>query len=172
MPFLNRLLSRIATITPGGFSLRPALHRMRGVQLGRNVWISQWVYLDELYPEAITIGDNCTIGLRTSVFSHFHWGPRRAADGARPVVIEPNVFIGPHCVILPGVHIGEGAVIKAGSVIARNIPARVFWGDPGGRPIARITVPLGRESSYEDFVRGLRPLLSREAPSKAGTDES
>ncbi len=50
----QRLLAKLAFVVPGGDSLRPALHRMRGVQVGRSVWISQYVYLDELYPEAIS----------------------------------------------------------------------------------------------------------------------
>lgn len=156
---INGLFCRLAMFSPGGYTLRPWLHRSRGVKLGKNVWISQLIYLDELYPEGVTIGDNCTLGLRTSVFAHFHWGPR-AADGFKPVVIESNVFIGPHCVILPGVHIGEGAVIKAGSVVARNVPSRVFWGEPNGRPLAKLTVPLTPETSYEEFMRGFKPLAS------------
>jgi acetyltransferase-like isoleucine patch superfamily enzyme len=156
--FYQRFLAKLAFVFPGGDSLRPALHRLRGVQVGRNVWISQYVYLDELYPEAITIGDNCTLGLRTSVFTHFHWGPRRVRNGFRPVVIEPNVFIGPHCVILPGVTIGEGSVVKAGTAVTRSIPAGVFWGDSGGGPIARVRVPLTRNHSYEEFMAGLQPV--------------
>ena len=31
--------------------------------MGRNVWISQFVYIDELHPADVEIGDNCTIGL-------------------------------------------------------------------------------------------------------------
>jgi len=85
------------------------------------------------------------------------------------VVIEKNVFLGPHCVVLPGVTIGEGSVIKAGSVISRNIPPHVFWGDPGGRALARITVPLGPDSPYEDFVRGLRPYSSDNSPASDGS---
>lgn len=169
---ISALFGRLAMFSPGGYSFRPWLHHVRGVRLGKRVWISQLVYLDELYPEAITIGDNCTLGLRTSVFAHFHWGPHRPLNGCKPVVIEPNVFVGPHCVILPGVHIGEGAVIKACSVVARNIPPRVFWGEPNGRPLARITVPLTPESSYEDFIRGLKPLTSERVPrgDSAGSD--
>jgi acetyltransferase-like isoleucine patch superfamily enzyme len=131
------------------------------------VWISQFVYLDELYPEAVTIGDNCTIGLRTSIFAHFHWGPKRASDGFEPVVIENNVFVGPHCVILPGVRIGEGAVIKAGSVLTKNIPPRVFWGESRGRPLASVSVPLTPEYDFKEFVQGLRPpnLKDRSKPS-------
>lgn len=158
MGILKRLIGRLAFVLPGGDSLRPLIHRWRGVRMGKNVWIAQYVYLDEIYPEAITIGENCTIGLRTSVFSHFHWGPRRDGAGFKPVTLADNVFVGPHCVILPGVHIGEGAVIKAGSVVTRNVPPGVFWGRADDGPLAAATVPLTSQSSYEAFMRGLRPL--------------
>ncbi len=161
---IKRLLGRIAMLVPGGFTVRPALQRLNGVHVGKGVWISQWVYLDELYPESITIGNHSTIGMRTSIFAHFHWGPRREANGAKKVVIGDNVFIGPHCVILPGVRIGSGAVIKAGTVVTRSVPPNIFYGDSPGRPLARITVPVGANSPYEDFVRGLKPLEGKTAP--------
>lgn len=155
---LNRVLHKIAYIAPGGYSLRPRLHRLRGVKMGRNVWISQLVYIDELHPEAVTIKDNVTIGLRTSIFTHMYWGNRRSEGGYKEVVIEKNAFIGPHCLILPGVHVGEGAVVKGGSVLARNVPAHVFWGAAEPSAIAKVIVPLTAEHSYEEFVRGLRPI--------------
>ena len=151
-------MGRFALIAPGGYNFRPMLQRWRGVHIGRRVWISQMVYLDEIYPEAITIGDNSTIGIRSSVITHLHWGPRRGSGGYKSVTIGPGAFVGPHCVILPGVHIGEAAVIKAGSVVSRNVPPRVFWGGPEGRPLAAITVPLTPDSSYEQFIQGLKPL--------------
>ena len=86
---------------------RPWLPRRREVHIGEKVWISQYVYIDEIHPEGVTIGDNCTIGLRTSIFSHFYWGSRKDNNHGK-VVIEKNVFIGPHCVILPNVRIGGG----------------------------------------------------------------
>jgi hypothetical protein len=158
---ISRLLSRVAYFAPGGYSLRPTLHRWRGVKLGKGVWISQFVYIDELHPEAVTIGDNCTIGLRSSIFAHFYWGPRRAQNGLKPVVIGQDTFIGPHCVILPGVKIGAGCVIKAGTVLTRNVPDRTFWGPPDGGPLAEVTVPLTPAYSYEEFLRGLRPFRPR-----------
>ena len=137
------------------------LHRWRGVRTGRDVWISQCVYIDVLYPEAITLGNNVTIGFRTTIFAHCHWGGRRQEGGARPVVIEDNVYIGPHCVILPGIRIGKDSVIKAGSVLARNVPPRCFWGIQDGGPIAEVTVPLTTDHEYADFIKGLRPLKNR-----------
>jgi len=48
-----------------------------------------------------------------------------------PVVIEDDVFIGARCIILKGVTIGRGAVIGAGSVVARDIPENEIWcGNP------------------------------------------
>lgn len=152
---LGRVLHKLAFVVPGGFSLRPWLHRLRGATIGKNVWISQLVYIDELHPENVFIGDNCTIGLRTSVFTHFYWGPRKPTNNAR-VVIEKDVFIGPHCVILPNVRIGEGAVIKAGTVVSRNVPPHTLLGPPAVEALGVATVPLTPEHTYEEFIRGMR----------------
>ena len=49
----------------------------------------------------------------------------------RPVVIEDDVWIGPNATILKGVRIGAGAVIEAGSIITRDVPARArVMGNP------------------------------------------
>ena len=158
---INRILHKTAMVGPGGYSLRPKLHALRGVKVGINVWISQYVYIDELHPEAVSIGNNCTIGLRTSIFTHFYWGPRKSKNGYREVVIEDDVFIGPHCLILPGVRVGKGAVIKGGVTLTRNVPPYTFWGPPDSGPMAKVTVPLTNEYSYDEFIRGLRPIRNR-----------
>src|SRR3989337_2075877 len=119
---LNRFLLKLAYIMPGGYTLRPWLHKLRGAKIGKNVWISQFVYIDELHPELLTIDDNCTIGFRTSIFTHFYWGNKKLNLNQGEVVIEKDVFVGPHCVILPEVRVGQGAVIKAGTVVSRNVP--------------------------------------------------
>lgn len=155
---IQSVLGRMAWFAPGGELVRPQLHRWRGVQVGQRVWISKYVYIDELYPEAITLGDGSTLALRCSIFAHFHRGRRRDEGGFKAVVIEPEVFVGPHCVVLPGVRIGRGSVIKAGTVISRNIPPGVFWGANADGPLAKVTVPLTPDNSYEDFVRGLLPI--------------
>lgn len=157
----NRFLHKLAYVIPGGYAIRPQLHRIRGAKIGKNVWISQYVYIDELHPEAVTIGDNSTIGLRTSIFTHLYWGSRRPENGYSEVVIEKDAFIGPHCLILPGVRIGEGAVIKGGSVITRDVPPLTFWGPPATGPIGRVTVPLTSEHTYEEFVKGLKPIRKK-----------
>lgn len=160
---LSRVLHKLAFVAPGGFSLRPWLHRMRGARIGKNVWISQLVYIDELHPDNVTIGNNTTIGLRTSIFTHFYWGPRKPANDSK-VTIGDNVFIGPHCVILPNVNIGEGAVIKAGTVVNRNVPPHTILGSPPPHSLGIATVPLTPEHSYEEFTRGVRLRPERKLP--------
>jgi acetyltransferase-like isoleucine patch superfamily enzyme len=154
-------------IIPGGSTVRPFLHKLRGVKVGENVWISQYVYLDEIHPEAITIGDHSSIGLRTSVIAHLYWGPRKMTKHAGSVHIGNNVFVGPHCVILPHVTIGDGAVIAAGTVVSQNVPANAVWSTAKAGPIAMSTVPLTHNTSYELFSQGLRPFrVSKPASEK------
>ena len=164
---LSGVLNRLAAVCPGGHGVRPRLQRWRGADLGRNVWLGLYVYIDELHPEALSIGDNCSIGLRTSIFTHFYWGPKRRSASGR-VVIGRDVFVGPHCVILPNVRIGEGAVIKAGTVVTRNVPAFTFWGAPQAEALGRVTVPLTSAGGYAEFVRGIRPVERKRAGAAGG----
>lgn len=154
---LNKFLSKMAFIVPGGGTLRPWLHKLRGVKMSTNVWISQYVYIDELHPENIVIKENVSIGLRTSIFAHLYWG-RKCHNKPGIVTIEKDVYIGPHCIILPNVKIGEGSVIMAGTVVSRNVPPNVLYGYASASPVARVTCPLIEGNTYEDFVLGLRKL--------------
>jgi len=125
------------------------------------------VYIDEIHPTDVSIGDNCVIGLRTSIISHFYTGPRRPIGNGK-VVIEKDVFIGPHCVILPNVRIGEGAVIKAGTVVSRSVPAHAFWGAPSAENLGTATVPLNPQRTYDEFLQGLKLRVKRQKPFSVG----
>jgi acetyltransferase-like isoleucine patch superfamily enzyme len=72
------------------------------------------------------------IGLNTTILAH-EFLVREWRIGK--VVIEKDVTIGANCTILPGVIIGEGAVVSAMSLVNRDIPARSFW---GGVPVREI----------------------------------
>ena len=155
---LSSLLNRLAFICPGGYTLRPSLHRWRGVSIGKKVWLGLYVYIDDPHPAALSVGNNCSIGLRTSILTHFYWGPRRDRSNGK-VIIEDNVFVGPHCVILPNVRIGEGAVITAGTVVSRNVPAHTYWGTPPAQGLAEVSVPLTAEHTFAEFLRGMTPVV-------------
>lgn len=89
--------------------------------------------------EKISIGKNCLIAANTQIIDgsghdlSFDNPSNRinTIGDSNPVVIKNNVWIGANSIILPGVTIGEGSVIAAGSVVTRNIPPMVV---AGGNP--------------------------------------
>jgi maltose O-acetyltransferase len=111
-----------------------ALYRLRGTKIGQNVDISSMVFLDEAYPEFITIQDNVDIGPGTYIVVHdssLRCIQKDLPLSVSKVCIEENVYIGTSVVILPGVTIGKNSIIAAGSVVTRDIPPNsVAAGDP------------------------------------------
>ncbi len=59
--------------------------------------------------------------------------------------------------------IGDGAVIKGGTVVTRNVPPETLWGLPNAGPLAKVTVPLTPGHTHEEFVKGLRPIRSKKS---------
>lgn len=95
--------------------------------IGNNVGMSStrlWIH------ESARIGNNVKIGgcvLITDTDAHpmDYMARRSSNEGTKsaPVVIEDDVWIGAHCIILKGVTIGARSVIGAGSVVTKSIPA-------------------------------------------------
>ena len=83
------------------------------------------------------------------------------------MVIEKDAFIGPHCLIMPGVTVGEGAVVKGGTVLTSNVPPFTLWGYPNPEPLAKVSVTLTPEHSYEEFLMGLKPIRKKNNKNKS-----
>jgi acetyltransferase-like isoleucine patch superfamily enzyme len=87
----------------------------------------------------VRIGKNCLISSNCGIssYNHIQNSLNRAEDKAqdqhysKPVIIGDNVWIGMNSCILPGVNIGDNAIIGAGSVVTKNVPANEIWvGNP------------------------------------------
>ena len=93
------------------------------VHFGSDVSIAAFVHI--WGSGGVVIGDRVMIGTHTSITSLTHdYTARnmRVTLISQPVTIEDDVWIGSNCVILPGVKLGCGCVIGAGSVVTENIP--------------------------------------------------
>jgi acetyltransferase-like isoleucine patch superfamily enzyme len=153
----NRVLHLLARFLPGATGVRPLLHRLRGVKVGKNVFIGDDVYLENEHPEAVEIQTGVQISVRAIILAH--------TRGSGRIVIEKDAFIGPNTVIATSgdrtLRIGEGAVIGAGVVVTNDVPAHVFVASAAATPVANARVPLTRAEKMDDFVRGLAPLGRR-----------
>lgn len=162
----NRVLQLLALYAPGGDSLRPTLHRWRGVSIGDRTWIGFDTLIEPEYPRRVVIGDRVAIGIRVVILAHFaHRGiDRQSSSGASEhnvcVRIEDDVFVGPGAIIMPNVTIGRGSVVAAGSVVTRNVaPLTMVQGNPA-EPVAICGVPLGLDTPIKEFARRVRPISS------------
>nr|WP_286011456.1 acyltransferase [Methylovulum psychrotolerans] len=104
------------------------------VSIGDKVWINRSCafYPGYLKEAEIIIGNHVSIGPETSIFAAAHDYHRLdLPDIGKTVRIGDHVWIGGRCIILPGVEIGEGAVVGGGSVVTKNVaPYTVVAGNP------------------------------------------
>ncbi len=113
------------------YQVTVALHRLRGVKVGKQSHIARGVILDDRNPELINIGNGVAITSGVIILCHerdlsFYKVGMYAMDcpfKEGKVVIKDGAHIGIGSIILPGVTIGEGAVIGAGAVVSKDIPA-------------------------------------------------
>ena len=153
----HRMLHLLARFAPGATGFRPFLHRLRGVQIGKDVFIGDEVYLDNEYPERIEIQDGVQISIRATILAHTR-GPGR-------VILERDAYIGPHVLLVTSegkvLRIGEGAVVGAGCVITKDVDSHTLVMGEFGKAIAEVRLPLSRADRLEDFIKGLAPLKPR-----------
>jgi acetyltransferase-like isoleucine patch superfamily enzyme len=109
-----------------------------GVRIGRRVRIESGVYI----PPGTVIGDDVFIGPR-AVFTNDRYPPSRRLVGA---IVENEAVIGANATILPGVRIGERAVVAAGSVVTKDVPPDTIVAGVPARPI-------GTRREYEEKKR-------------------
>ena len=112
----------------------------KNIKIGKNVFINACCRFQD--QGGIEIGDGSLIGHNTTIATLNHdFNPAKRQNlTPRPVKIGKNVWIGSDCTILPGVEIGDGAIIGAGSVVTKSIPTNaVAVGNPA-RVIKEIEV--------------------------------
>ena len=114
--------------------------------IGNNCTINFGCYLDNR--RGIYIGNNVGIAHNSKIYTLGHdFNDSSFNTKGAPVIIEDNVFIFSNALIMPGVTIGEGAIVLSGSVITKNVEP---WSVVGGNPAKKIR-ERNREIEYKLF---------------------
>ena len=121
------LLKCLAKHMPS-YKVRCSLFRMAGYKIGRKVFIGEELIIrDELADKGmVKIGDRVAIADRVTliVSSNANFSKVRPlmGDVHRTIEICDDAWLGAGCIIFPGVMIGRGAVVGAGSIVTKNVP--------------------------------------------------
>jgi acetyltransferase-like isoleucine patch superfamily enzyme len=125
-----------------GFAVRSPVFRARfgcgpngEIRIGNNVFVNLGVTL--YASERISIGDHTLIGDQCVIYdTDFHQVHPGSEPRVSPITIGRNVWIGRGAFILPGVMIGDHAVVAAASVVTKDVPPRTVV---GGSPAHEIS---------------------------------
>lgn len=93
------------------------------LRIGKDVFINSGVMFTDL--GGITLADNVLIGPNATIISVNHpLDPQRRHEvEMKPVLIDENAWLGANSTILPGVTVGKNAVVAAGAVVTKDVPA-------------------------------------------------
>jgi acetyltransferase-like isoleucine patch superfamily enzyme len=118
--------------------LRIRLQRWRGVQIGKHVHIGPDSIIDYAYPCFVRIEDGASLAGGDYVLAHstpMECHVQNVESFVAPTVIGRNAWIGVNVTILPGVQIGEGAIVAAGAVVTHDVPAWTLVAGVPAKPI-------------------------------------
>jgi len=119
--------------------LRPHFMRRMGCHVDKGCFIGDHVKIDQGHADLITLEEGVSIAGGTRLlchqrdFSHYYVGSDYMKLGyiVKPIVLKKGCLIGMESFVMPGVIIGEGAIVGAGSLVTKDIPA---WTIAAGRP--------------------------------------
>ncbi|WKA55940.1 acyltransferase [Planococcus shixiaomingii] len=103
-----------------------------GMNIGDQTAFALMVMPDIMFPEKISVGKNSVIGYNTTILAHEYLIEEYRLG---EVTIGDRVLIGANTTILPGVTIGDGAIISAATLVHKDVPAGAFV---GGNPMKLI----------------------------------
>jgi len=149
--FLFQRLLRVNIGAHSSIHRNCRFYRPSRIAVGQHTVVNRDVLLDGRM--GLVIGDNVSISEGAAIFTleHDPDSPDFANRGAE-VRICDRAFIGARAIVLPGVTVGEGAVVAAGAVVTRDVPPYTIVGGVPARPIGERSHDLRYELNYRKFL--------------------
>ncbi|MEH7094993.1 acyltransferase [Neobacillus vireti] len=140
----NFIVIQLARYTPF-LGIKNWLYRtFLRVKVGEQTSFALMVMLDVMFPEKISVGRNTVIGYNTTILAHEYLIKEYRLG---PVEIGSEVMIGANSTILPGIRIGDGAIVSAGTLVHKDVPPGCFV---GGNPMRVIYTKEELEKRWEE----------------------
>ena len=110
----------------------------KNISVGEGVFINACCHFQD--HGGVTLGDGCQIGHNVvfATLNHELLPERRNVTHPAPIVLGKKVWVGSNATILQGVTIGDNAVVAAGAVVTKDVPANTIVGGVPARVIKRI----------------------------------
>ena len=117
------------------------LRGIPGLTIGKRAYLGPGVFLDLAAP--ITIEEEAVLAPQAMILTHGDVGDRMLSTYIKrregPVILKKGCWIGARAVILPGITVGQGAVVGAGAVVSRDVPEFTVVAGVPAREIRKIT---------------------------------
>lgn len=134
--------------------VRPFLMRKMGCHVGKGCFIGDNIRIDTGHADMITLEDGVSVAGGTRLlchqrdFTNYYVGSDYMKLGyiVKPILLKKGCLIGMESFVLPGVTVGEGAIVGAGSLVTKDIPA---WTVATGRP-AKVVREIPKPPIVED----------------------
>jgi acetyltransferase-like isoleucine patch superfamily enzyme len=128
-----------------------------GVHIGKQVFIDTREWGTE--PYLITVGNHCQITHNVSFWTHGGGHVMRLLesdfDAFGKILIENNVYIGAYSQIMPGITIGEGSLVAAGSIVTKSVPSGVVVGGNPAKFICTVEQYVQKNIQYNLHTFGM-----------------
>jgi acetyltransferase-like isoleucine patch superfamily enzyme len=146
----------LAPISPR--KLRPWILKVIGAKVGKNVFIGSNVWIDSGHADMLILEDHvhiageCTLLCHQRNLKNYHIGDDYAKLGYKiaNIHLKKGCLIGQRTMVMPGVTVGEGAIVGAYSLVTKDIPA---WTIATGRPTKVVKEIPERHEKYENIKR-------------------
>lgn len=156
--FKDHVLNVWAQTAPWN-KLRIRMQRQRGVNIGKNVHVGTYVNMDLPYPYFITVEDGVSLAGSITILTHnkpLKYHQNCSSSYIAPVTIRKDAWVAVNVTILPGVEVGEGAIVASNSLVNKDVPPLTFYGGIPAKFIKDMSDKLKDNYTPEEFERILK----------------